>query len=226
MAETEERSLDDFFAKRDKKKRKEKSSRSAAAAAASSASNAGSNAAGAAAGTPRPTEGGGSGAAAASSAASGSSAKAVSKVRAGRPRVPAGRGRRRRPAMRRSEPCGAGGAPGTAPGPPGGRCRCFCCCWRGWGSLCRESRPWGRREIWASSSSAAAARPGTPSQFSGCCGRNRRFASGATRGCAAWHVDLGDKIPPESSELCASLPGKVWLPIIFQIFFSFGSVLQ
>ncbi|XP_015473626.1 protein CDV3 homolog isoform X5 [Parus major] len=59
MAETEERSLDDFFAKRDKKKRKEKSSRSAAAAAAaSSASNAGSNAAGAAAGTPRPTEGG------------------------------------------------------------------------------------------------------------------------------------------------------------------------
>ncbi|XP_064272562.1 protein CDV3 homolog isoform X1 [Passer domesticus] len=79
MAETEERSLDDFFAKRDKKKRKEKSSRSAAAAAASSASNAGSNAAGAAAGTPRPTEGGGSGAAAASSAAGGSSAKAASK---------------------------------------------------------------------------------------------------------------------------------------------------
>ncbi|XP_021386929.2 protein CDV3 homolog isoform X1 [Lonchura striata] len=78
MAETEERSLDDFFAKRDKKKRKEKSSRSAAAA--SSASNAGSNAAGAAAGTPRPTEGGGSGAAAAaSSAAGGSSAKAASK---------------------------------------------------------------------------------------------------------------------------------------------------
>ncbi|XP_005519070.2 PREDICTED: protein CDV3 homolog isoform X3 [Pseudopodoces humilis] len=81
MAETEERSLDDFFAKRDKKKRKEKSSRSAAAAAAaSSASNAGSNAAGAVAGTPRPTEGGGSGAAAAaSSAAGGSSAKAASK---------------------------------------------------------------------------------------------------------------------------------------------------
>ncbi|XP_030092341.1 protein CDV3 homolog isoform X2 [Serinus canaria] len=79
MAETEERSLDDFFAKRDKKKRKEKSSRSAAAAAASSASNAGPNAAGAAAGTPRPTEGGGSGAAAASSAAGGSSAKAASK---------------------------------------------------------------------------------------------------------------------------------------------------
>ncbi|XP_064527438.1 protein CDV3 homolog isoform X1 [Pseudopipra pipra] len=78
MAETEERSLDDFFAKRDKKKRKEKSSRSAAAAA-SSASNAASNAAGAAAGTPRPAEGGGSGATAASSAAGGSSAKAASK---------------------------------------------------------------------------------------------------------------------------------------------------
>ncbi|XP_027752849.1 protein CDV3 homolog isoform X1 [Empidonax traillii] len=76
MAETEERSLDDFFAKRDKKKRKEKSSRSAAAAA-SGASNAASNAA--AAGTPRPAEGGGSGATAASSAAGGSSAKAASK---------------------------------------------------------------------------------------------------------------------------------------------------
>ncbi|XP_058275971.1 protein CDV3 homolog isoform X2 [Hirundo rustica] len=64
MAETEERSLDDFFAKRDKKKRKEKSSRSAAAA--SSASSAGSNAAGGPAGAPRPTEGGGSSAKAAS----------------------------------------------------------------------------------------------------------------------------------------------------------------
>ncbi|KAM6283218.1 protein CDV3 homolog isoform 1-T1 [Porphyrio hochstetteri] len=61
MAETEERSLDDFFAKRDKKKRKEKSSRGAAAA--SSASNASSNAAGAAAGA-RPADGSGSGAAA------------------------------------------------------------------------------------------------------------------------------------------------------------------
>ncbi|XP_074756756.1 protein CDV3 homolog isoform X2 [Athene noctua] len=64
MAETEERSLDDFFAKRDKKKRKEKSSRGAAAA--SSASNAASNAAGAAAaaGGTRPADGSGSGAAA------------------------------------------------------------------------------------------------------------------------------------------------------------------
>ncbi|XP_044311975.1 protein CDV3 homolog isoform X2 [Varanus komodoensis] len=39
MAETEERSLDDFFAKRDKKKRKEKSSRGGATAAASSAAS-------------------------------------------------------------------------------------------------------------------------------------------------------------------------------------------
>ncbi|KAM6373323.1 protein CDV3 homolog isoform 4-T5 [Alca torda] len=64
MAETEERSLDDFFAKRDKKKRKEKSSRGAAAA--SGASNAASNAAGtaAAAGGTRPADGSGSGAAA------------------------------------------------------------------------------------------------------------------------------------------------------------------
>ncbi|KAM9231988.1 protein CDV3 homolog [Leptosomus discolor] len=63
MAETEERSLDDFFAKRDKKKRKEKSGRGAAAAA---ASNAASNAAGvaAAAGGTRPADGSGSGAAA------------------------------------------------------------------------------------------------------------------------------------------------------------------
>ncbi|KAM4658457.1 protein CDV3 homolog isoform 1-T1 [Amazona ochrocephala] len=58
MAETEERSLDDFFAKRDKKKRKEKSSRGAAAA-----SNAASSASGAAGGT-RPADGSGSGAAA------------------------------------------------------------------------------------------------------------------------------------------------------------------
>uniref|UniRef100_A0A8C2SV95 CDV3 homolog n=1 Tax=Coturnix japonica TaxID=93934 RepID=A0A8C2SV95_COTJA len=66
MAETEERSLDDFFAKRDKKKRKEKSGRSATAAStASSASSAASNATGAAsaAGGPRPTDGGASGAA-------------------------------------------------------------------------------------------------------------------------------------------------------------------
>ncbi|XP_074844369.1 protein CDV3 homolog isoform X3 [Carettochelys insculpta] len=68
MAETEERSLDDFFAKRDKKKRREKGSRGAAAAA-SSATSASSVAGGA-----RPAEGG-SGAAASSA----SSAKAVAK---------------------------------------------------------------------------------------------------------------------------------------------------
>ncbi|XP_061852711.1 protein CDV3 homolog isoform X2 [Colius striatus] len=75
MAETEERSLDDFFAKRDKKKRKEKSSRGAAAA--SSASNAASNAAGAAAaaGGARPADGSGSGAAASNAG----SAKTVTK---------------------------------------------------------------------------------------------------------------------------------------------------
>ncbi|XP_059674283.1 protein CDV3 homolog isoform X2 [Gavia stellata] len=75
MAETEERSLDDFFAKRDKKKRKEKSSRGAAAA--SSASNAASNAAGAAAaaGGTRPADGSGSGAAASNAG----SAKTVTK---------------------------------------------------------------------------------------------------------------------------------------------------
>ncbi|XP_065483349.1 protein CDV3 homolog isoform X1 [Caloenas nicobarica] len=75
MAETEERSLDDFFAKRDKKKRKEKSSRGAAAA--SGASNAVSNAAGAAAsaGGTRQADGSGSGAAASNTG----SAKTVNK---------------------------------------------------------------------------------------------------------------------------------------------------
>ncbi|XP_029817691.1 LOW QUALITY PROTEIN: protein CDV3 homolog [Manacus vitellinus] len=70
MAETEERSLDEFFAKRTKKKRKEKSSRSAAPPASSSFPICRlPNAAGAAAGTPRPAEGGGSGPAPPSSAA-------------------------------------------------------------------------------------------------------------------------------------------------------------
>ncbi|KAM9163662.1 protein CDV3 homolog isoform 4-T4 [Pangshura tecta] len=63
MAETEERSLDDFFAKRDKKKRREKGSRGTAAAAASSAASASSAPGGA-----RPAEGGAG--AAASTAAS------------------------------------------------------------------------------------------------------------------------------------------------------------
>ncbi|XP_053913302.1 protein CDV3 homolog isoform X2 [Cuculus canorus] len=77
MAETEERSLDDFFAKRDKKKRKEKSNRAAAAAAAaaSSASNAASNAASsnaagaAAAGGARQADTSGAGAAASNASA-------------------------------------------------------------------------------------------------------------------------------------------------------------
>ncbi|XP_072507462.1 protein CDV3 homolog isoform X1 [Notamacropus eugenii] len=46
MAETEERSLDNFFAKRDKKKKKERSSRAAGAAAAGGAGAAGPGAAG------------------------------------------------------------------------------------------------------------------------------------------------------------------------------------
>ncbi|XP_067417860.1 protein CDV3 homolog isoform X3 [Emydura macquarii macquarii] len=65
MAETEERSLDDFFAKRDKKKRRDKGSRGAAAAASPASS---------AAGGARPAEGG-SGA----TANTASSAKAVAK---------------------------------------------------------------------------------------------------------------------------------------------------
>ncbi|XP_065443165.1 protein CDV3 homolog isoform X2 [Chrysemys picta bellii] len=64
MAETEERSLDDFFAKRDKKKRREKGSRGAAAAAASSASSASSAPGGA-----RPAEGGSGAAASTASSA-------------------------------------------------------------------------------------------------------------------------------------------------------------
>ncbi|XP_054847197.1 protein CDV3 homolog isoform X2 [Eublepharis macularius] len=60
MAETEERSLDDFFAKRDKKKRKEKSSRGGAAATASSAASSSAAAAAAAGGVggSRQAEGG------------------------------------------------------------------------------------------------------------------------------------------------------------------------
>ncbi|XP_035172982.1 protein CDV3 homolog isoform X6 [Oxyura jamaicensis] len=77
MAETEERSLDDFFAKRDKKKRKERSSRAAAAAASSSSAAASHNAAGAAAAAqgPRPADGGGSSNAASSGAAGSAKSK-------------------------------------------------------------------------------------------------------------------------------------------------------
>ncbi|XP_061443788.1 protein CDV3 homolog isoform X2 [Rhineura floridana] len=73
MAETEERSLDDFFAKRDKKKRKEKISRGGAtAAAASSAASSNTPVASGGGGT-RQAEGG-------SGAASNNNAAAVAKA--------------------------------------------------------------------------------------------------------------------------------------------------
>lgn len=76
MAETEERSLDNFFAKRDKKKKKERSNRAASAAGASGAAGGSSGAAGAAgsgAGA-RPGDGGTAG-----SAGPGAATKAVTK---------------------------------------------------------------------------------------------------------------------------------------------------
>ncbi|KAM3822285.1 protein CDV3 homolog isoform 1-T1 [Vipera latastei] len=76
MAETEERSLDDFFAKRDKKKRKEKSSRGSATAAPSSAASSNATAAGVTGGS-RQAEGA-HGAASNANAASGT-AKAANK---------------------------------------------------------------------------------------------------------------------------------------------------
>ncbi|XP_060052914.1 protein CDV3 homolog isoform X4 [Erinaceus europaeus] len=65
MAETEERSLDDFFAKRDKKKKKERSSRAAGAAGGSGgvAGAAGGAAGGGGAAGARPGDGGTAGAA-------------------------------------------------------------------------------------------------------------------------------------------------------------------
>lgn len=80
MAETEERSLDNFFAKRDKKKKKERSNRAASAAGAAGAAGGSSAAAGAAgsgagAGA-RPADGGTAGA-----AGFGAATKAVTKVR-------------------------------------------------------------------------------------------------------------------------------------------------
>ncbi|XP_048190595.1 protein CDV3 homolog isoform X2 [Perognathus longimembris pacificus] len=63
MAETEERSLDNFFAKRDKKKKKERSSRAAGAAGApGSAGGSGGGAAAGGAGSSRPGDGGAAGA--------------------------------------------------------------------------------------------------------------------------------------------------------------------
>lgn len=80
MAETEERSLDNFFAKRDKKKKKERSNRAASAAGATGAAGGSSGTAGAAgsgagAGT-RPGDGGTAGA-----AGPGAATKTVTKVR-------------------------------------------------------------------------------------------------------------------------------------------------
>lgn len=82
MAETEERSLDNFFAKRDKKKKKERSSRAASAASATGAAggaggcSGAAGAAGGGAGTgTRPGDGGTSGAATGPGAAT----KAVTK---------------------------------------------------------------------------------------------------------------------------------------------------
>ncbi|XP_059519905.1 protein CDV3 homolog isoform X2 [Myotis daubentonii] len=78
MAETEERSLDNFFAKRDKKKKKERSNRAASAAGATGAAGGSSGAAGAAgsgAGVgARPGDGGTAGA-----AGSGAATKTVTK---------------------------------------------------------------------------------------------------------------------------------------------------
>lgn len=96
MAETEERSLDNFFAKRDKKKKKERSSRAASAASATGAAggaggcSGAAGAAGGGAGTgTRPGDGGTSGAATGPGAAT----KAVTKVR-GREGRDVGPGRR------------------------------------------------------------------------------------------------------------------------------------
>ncbi|XP_066484233.1 protein CDV3 homolog isoform X2 [Tiliqua scincoides] len=74
MAETEERSLDDFFAKRDKKKRKEKGGRGGATAAASSTASHAAAATGGGAGGSRQTDGG-SGAATNAGASSAKAAK-------------------------------------------------------------------------------------------------------------------------------------------------------
>lgn len=82
MAETEERSLDDFFAKRDKKKRKEKSSRGSATAASSSAASSNATAAGVIGGS-RQAEGA-HGTVSNANAATGG-AKAANKVRRPRP---------------------------------------------------------------------------------------------------------------------------------------------
>ncbi|XP_020021307.1 protein CDV3 homolog isoform X3 [Castor canadensis] len=89
MAETEERSLDNFFAKRDKKKKKERSSRAASAAGAAGSAGGSSGAAGGGPGAgARPGDGGAAGsgarpsdggAASAGTAGPGAATKAVTK---------------------------------------------------------------------------------------------------------------------------------------------------
>lgn len=82
MAETEERSLDNFFAKRDKKKKKERSNRAASAAGTAGGASGSSGAAGAAGGAVGAgARQGDGGTAAAGAAGSGAATKAVTKVR-------------------------------------------------------------------------------------------------------------------------------------------------
>lgn len=82
MAEMEERSLDNFFAKRDKKKKKERSNRAASAAGSAGVAGGSSGAAGAAGGGAgvgtRPGDGGTAGAGA---TGPGAATKVVTKVR-------------------------------------------------------------------------------------------------------------------------------------------------
>ncbi|XP_058150952.1 protein CDV3 homolog isoform X3 [Dasypus novemcinctus] len=79
MAETEERSLDNFFAKRDKKKKKERSSRAAGAAGAAGGPGGSSGAAGAAGGGAGAGARPGDGGTGAGAAGPGAASKAVTK---------------------------------------------------------------------------------------------------------------------------------------------------
>ncbi|XP_020660267.2 protein CDV3 homolog isoform X1 [Pogona vitticeps] len=79
MAETEERSLDDFFAKRDKKKRKEKSSRAGATSASASAASSNASAASGAGGSRQAEGGSGAASNTSATASAASSAKAAHK---------------------------------------------------------------------------------------------------------------------------------------------------
>lgn len=112
MAETEERSLDNFFAKRDKKKKKERSNRAASAAGSAGGAGGSSGTAGAAGGGAgagaRPGDGGTAGAGA---AGPGAATKAVTKVR-GRDSGPGLRACAHVPAPARLPACPPGGASG------------------------------------------------------------------------------------------------------------------